>query len=51
MHPTFQIITDIRNAKKTNQMVLTVINDGNNLRTAHRRKAAIKLADLSYMFF
>ena len=32
-------------------MVFTVIYDRNNLRTAYRRKAAIKLVDLSRMFF
>ena len=51
MHSTFQIVTDIRNTKKTDQMVFAVINDGNNLRTAHRRKTTVKLIDLSRMFF
>lgn len=50
MHPTFQIITDIWNTKETDQMVFTVINDRNNLRTTYRRKATIKLIDLSRMF-
>ena len=31
-------------------MVFTVINDRNNLRTTYRRKATIKLIDLSRMF-
>ena len=32
-------------------MVFAVINDGNNLRTAHRRKTTVKLIDLSRMFY
>ena len=32
-------------------MVFAVINDGNNLRTAHRRKTTVKLIDLSRVFF
>lgn len=50
MHPTFQIVTDIRNTKKTDQMIFTVINNRNNLRTTHRRKTTIKLINLSRMF-